>query len=336
MITRSTLRLETTIWQKLLARSITEPAELLQLLNLDPALLPAARLAAARFPLRVTRHFVDLMEKGNPEDPLLRQVLPLADEMASNSGYIKDPVGDLHASLGNGLLQKYAGRALLLATGACAVHCRYCFRRHYPYNKDNAMRHWQNMLQKLHEMHDISEIILSGGDPLSLSDHRLFELLDQLERLPHIRRLRFHSRLPVVLPERITAELTQRLAASRLHCSLVLHINHANELDKKLHEALLPLRRSGVTLLNQSVLLSGVNDDLVTLQTLSEALFAHGILPYYLHRLDPVEGAAHFFVGQSLAGKLQQQLTESLPGYLVPRFVEEIPGAASKTAIVNL
>lgn len=318
-------------WQQELAQAITDPAELLQILQLDRAWLAAAERATKQFPLRVPRYFVDLMRPGDPDDPLLRQVLPLAEELAATPGFVSDPVGDLDAIAGQGMLQKYQGRALLITTGACAVHCRYCFRRHFPYPAENAGRdQWQEVLSGLSGRPEISEAILSGGDPLALSDKRLGTLLDGLAAIPHLRRLRLHSRTPVVLPSRITADLIALLGNTRLSTSLVLHCNHPEELTPTLAAALSPLREAGVSLLNQSVLLAGVNDNVSTLQALSEDLFDMGVLPYYLHHLDPVAGAAHFRVDRGRARDLQEQLRTSLPGYLLPRLVVEQPRAKAK------
>ncbi|MEM6405729.1 MAG: EF-P beta-lysylation protein EpmB [Pseudomonadota bacterium] len=321
-------------WQQELARAISDPAQLLERLDLDLALLPAAQAAAAQFPLRVTEHYLNLIQPGKPQDPLLRQILPLAEELTPTPGYHTDPVGDTHASSGTGLLHKYQGRALLITTGACAIHCRYCFRRHYPYQADNALRHWQAMLQQLATQPELSEVILSGGDPLCLSDERLDALITEIETVPHIQRLRLHSRLPLVLPNRLTDTLIDRLQHSRLHASLVLHSNHPAELTPELMPGLRALRQAEVTLLNQSVLLAGVNDQIAVLKQLSETLFAYGILPYYLHVLDPVQGAAHFAVSDTLIPKIETGLRAQLPGYLVPRIVREIAGAPAKLPAV--
>lgn len=318
-------------WQQELAQALSDPAELLDYLDLDKAWLPAARRAATLFPLRVPRYFADLMRPGDLRDPLLRQVLPLAEELDVVPGFNTDPVSDLAALTHTGLLQKYQGRALLITTGACAVHCRYCFRRHFPYQNEQAGRdNWQEVLQELAARPDITEAILSGGDPLSLSDARLSGLVERLSAIPHLRRLRLHSRLPVVLPSRVTPELVHLLGESRLTTSLVLHANHPAELTDTLGEALKPLRQAGITLLNQSVLLAGVNDQPAVLQQLSEDLYESGILPYYLHFLDPVSGAAHFRVDENRARDLLQTLREHLPGYLVPKLVVEKATAPSK------
>jgi len=337
MIPLSPGRLQPEAWQKQLAQAVSDPAELIGILGLPDALLPAARQAAASFPLRVTRHYLGLMRRRDPQDPLLRQVLPLLAEMQPAKGYLEDPVGDTAAALGAGILHKYRGRALLITTGACAIHCRYCFRRHYPYAEDNAVRHWSQMLDSLRDRPDINEVILSGGDPLSLSDARLRELVDELDRIPQLQRLRIHTRLPVVLPERITPALVGMLGASRLRSSMVIHCNHPNELHPSLKPPLEQLRnQGGVTLLNQSVLLAGVNNDPSTLVQLSEKLFAFGVLPYYLHLLDPVQGAAHFDVAPARVQEIGDSLRENLPGYLVPRIVREIPGEPSKTPFGKL
>ncbi len=283
------------------------------------------------FGLRVPRGFVERMEKGNPNDPLLRQVLPTAEELVTAPGFSPDPVGDGAATLSPGLLQKYQGRALLVVTGACASHCRYCFRRHYPYRESSASgRKWEQGLEYLRADGSVSEVILSGGDPLMLDDEALDELLKELQTLPHIRRLRIHSRLPITLPERITGELAGLLSELRLPVVLVLHCNHRQELSGPVPEALRRLTSAGVTLLNQSVLLRGVNDCPDTLCDLSERLFELGVLPYYLHMLDRVAGAAHFEVSPEHSRELERELRRRLPGYLMPRFVYEQAGAAAK------
>ena len=321
-------------WQQELARGFRDPDELLVHLGLADHAGDQAHRAAAAFPLRVPRYFADLMRHGDPADPLLRQVLPVAEELASAAGYVADPVGDLGVGIGGGLLQKYAGRALLITTGACAVHCRYCFRRHYPYGADAAIRNrWQGPLEVLSKRSDIVEVILSGGDPLTLSDDNLRALLNGLEGLPHLRRLRIHSRLPVVLPARMHPELIEMLGRSRLAVSLVVHVNHPREVTPRLGEVLAPLRCEGIVLLNQSVLLAGVNDEPVVLAELSERLFDIGVLPYYLHQLDPVAGAAHFQVDDDRARSLHENLSARLPGYLVPRLVVDRPETSSKVPL---
>lgn len=322
-------------WQRELARSVTDPAELVRLLGLDPALIEPARAAARRFALRAPRGYVARMRRGDPRDPLLLQVLPLRDELASVPGFTADPVGDLRSMAAPGLLHKYDGRVLLTATGACAVHCRYCFRRHYPYGDANpAENQWAEALHYIAAASSLREVILSGGDPLALSDARLADLIDRLAAIAHVQRLRVHTRLPVVLPERVTADLVDALAGTRLKPVVVLHVNHANEIDSAVTEGCARLIAAGVTLLNQSVLLAGVNDDPGALCDLSEALFAAGVLPYYLHQLDRVDGAAHYEVADARALELHRAMRARLPGYLVPRLVRERPGASSKIVIV--
>jgi EF-P beta-lysylation protein EpmB len=335
MITPSRAGAQPDSWQAELAAAISEPADLLHTLGLPPRLLPAAQAAAARFPLRVTRHYLSLIRRGDPKDPLLRQILPLEAELADTPGFVEDPVGDREAQLGHGLLHKYRGRTLLIATGACAIHCRYCFRRNYPYAENAVTRHWDEVMAQLKQMPEIDEVILSGGDPLTLSDARLQQLVRALESLPHLRRLRIHSRLPSLLPSRITPGLLGMFSGSRLGASLVLHCNHPRELSQAMHRPLRALREAGVTLLNQSVLLKGVNDDVETLAGLSTTLFDYGVLPYYLHALDPVSGAAHFAVPDTRAIQLHTALRARLPGYLLPRLVREIAGQPSKTPLAT-
>ena len=320
-------------WQQEMAQAISDPRELLAILDIDPAIVDA-ELSEAAFRLKAPVSFIRRMQKGNPDDPLLRQVLPVHAENDTLPGFVKDPVGDLDAMSIPGLIHKYAGRALLVVTGACAVHCRYCFRRHFPYGEANPSRtHQEQALRFLQGNTDIHEIILSGGDPLSLPDTRLAALLKALEDIPHLRRLRIHTRLPVVIPCRITPDIIQLLSSTRLHTSIVVHINHAQEIDQELGVALELLRKSGVTLLNQTVLLGGVNDSAQTLTELSETLYEHGVLPYYLHLLDPVQGSAHFDIEQSRAENIYRDLRRSLPGYLVPRLVRETAGEPYKTPI---
>ena len=337
MIPGTTVLRQPPPWQTLLAGAVTDPAELLALLGLGQELLPAARAAARLFPLRVPRGYVARMRRHDLSDPLLRQVLPLGAENDAHPGYSPDPVGDLEAQAAPGVLHKYAGRVLLTATGACAVHCRYCFRRHFPYAAANASAdRWQGALTYIAADPSVSEVILSGGDPLTLSDRRLAEFATGLAAVPHVARLRIHTRLPVVLPERVNDELLGWLGSTRLQTVMVLHVNHANEIDQVVHAAARRLCAAGVTLLNQSVLLRGVNDDVDTLAALSEALFAAGILPYYLHLLDRVQGAAHFDVDEPTAQAIMRELNARLPGYLVPRLVREIAGTPGKVPIVYI
>lgn len=321
-------------WQQLLADAISDPLELCAILELDPALVLPALAAAKDFPLRVPRSYVARMRRGDPNDPLLLQVLPLAAELDLATGYAADPVGDLEKRAAPGLLHKYHGRALLVATGACAIHCRYCFRRHFPYGEESALQQgWRPALARLRADTSISEVILSGGDPWSLSDRRLQQLSEELQAIPHIRRLRVHTRYPIVLPERIDCGLLDWLSGVRLQKVVVMHANHAREIDDSVRHACRQLTAAGVTLLNQSVLLKGVNDSVEALAQLSEALFETQVLPYYLHVLDKVQGAAHFDLTEARALRLHQELAARLPGYLVPRLVREIAGAPAKTAV---
>lgn len=334
MITAKPILRQVPRWQQELARAIRAPADLLRELDLDPALLPAACAAAKSFPLRAPLGFVARMRKGDPDDPLLRQVLPLAMELEPTPGFISDPVGDQTAQAVPGVLHKYQGRALLMVTSACAVHCRYCFRREFPYAEVHSSADpWRPALNYLAGDASIREVILSGGDPLALSDRRLGALLTGLDRIPHLKRLRIHSRLPVVLPERVDEGLLNLLAQTRLSSVLVIHANHPREMDDSVRAALTQLATAGVTLLNQSVLLRGVNDAVATLAELSEALFAARVMPYYLHLLDRVRGAAHFEVKEAKASAIIKKLRQQLPGYLVPRLVREQPGQLAKTPV---
>jgi L-lysine 2,3-aminomutase len=321
-------------WRQLYRDAISDPRELLALLGLDAL---AGRLPAdcRGFPLRVPRGFVARMRHGDADDPLLRQVLPLDDEYRPVAGFALDAVGDQQARRARGVLHKYHGRALLVATGSCAVHCRYCFRRHFPYGDEPAAANgWGDALDYLRADPSIHEVILSGGDPLSLSTAKLAELGDALLAIGHVRRLRIHSRLPVVLPERVDRQLADWLRELPLQKVVVLHANHANELDRSIEPALQRLRASGATLLNQAVLLRGVNDSVEALAGLSERLFDFGVLPYYLHQLDRVDGAAHFECSDRRALELLAALQAVLPGYLVPRLVREIAGEPGKSPLV--
>ena len=324
-------------WNAEMAQAISDPAELLNILELDPSLfLDNARLASRTFPIRVPRGYIARMNKGDPDDPLLKQVLPLGLELENVTGFVPDPVSDQTAMVAPGILQKYHGRALLITTGACAIHCRYCFRRHFPYTDTRAAwNDWHSSLEYIASNPDITEVILSGGDPLSLSDKRLAELIHEIETIHHVSRLRIHTRLPVVLPERINESLVQILHSSRLTPVMVIHANHPNEINAPVSQALRMMETKGIKLLNQSVLLKGINDRPEILVKLSETLFESGVLPYYLHLLDRVKGAAHFEVAEADAIKLLQTLNTMLPGYMVPKMVKEIPGKAGKTLITG-
>lgn len=321
-------------WLSQLGDVITDPDELLRLLKIDAdENLIAGGEARRLFALRVPRAFAARMEKGNPDDPLLRQVLTSQQEFITAPGFSTDPLEEQH-SVVPGLLHKYRNRALLLVKGGCAVNCRYCFRRHFPYAENQGnKRNWQAALDYIAERPELDEIIFSGGDPLMAKDSELSWLMNALEAIPHIKRLRIHSRLPIVIPARITDELAQRFASSSLQLILVNHINHAQEIDDEFRRAMATLKQSGVTLLNQSVLLRGVNDNAQTLADLSNALFDAGIMPYYLHVLDKVQGAAHFMVSDDEARTIMRDLLTLVSGYMVPKLAREIGGEPSKTPL---
>lgn len=323
-------RVATPDWRRSLRDAVTDPRELLAMVGLA-ALADRLPAGDGGFPLKVPRGFVARMRHGDPRDPLLLQVLPLLAELDDVPGFIDDAVGDLGAIAAHGVLQKYAGRALLIAAGSCAVNCRYCFRRHFPYAEELAATHaWRDAVTCLAADTSLREVILSGGDPLVLATPKLAGLTDALAGLPHVIRLRIHSRLPVVLPERIDDAFVAWLSGLPLQRVVVIHANHANELDAGVAAACARLRDAGAALFNQSVLLRGINDDADALAALSERLFALGVVPYYLHQLDRVRGTAHFEVPDARARELVDTLRDRLPGYLVPRLVREVPGAGAK------
>jgi len=322
-------------WKSALSSAVRDPKQLLALLDLDQEPYLEQLNLTDKFKLFVPLSYVKKMKKGDWNDPLLKQVLPVNDEVEHSFGFVTDPVGDLDAELSSGVLQKYNGRVLLITTGACAVHCRYCFRRHFPYADsmpDKAQ--WQNTLDLIRADDSIFEVILSGGDPLMLPDDRLQKMCQDLADIPHIKILRFHTRIPIFLPTRITSHFIKWLSALDVKKVIVLHANHANELDDELATLMKQLSGSDITLLNQSVLLKGINDDANQLALLSIRLFECGILPYYIHQLDKVKGAAQFEVSYKKLMTLQTALREILPGYLVPRFVREVSGERSKQPLV--
>ncbi|WP_258808293.1 EF-P beta-lysylation protein EpmB [Pseudidiomarina sp. CB1] len=320
-------------WQQELAKAIRDPILLGQQLDLPDDWIAAHSRARELFPVMVTRHFVSLMERANVADPLLRQVMPAQDEYLDQAGFVTDPLAEQDNTTPS-LLHKYRSRVLVILRGGCAINCRYCFRRHFPYNEHHFGRaQRQELFTYIQADPNINEVILSGGDPLLATDDQLFQLLAELEVIPQLKRVRIHSRLPVVLPERLTPALGKRLGASRLQALLVLHTNHPHEVAPQLHEALVPWAQAGVTLLNQSVLLRGVNDSADVLAELSEALFAAKVMPYYLHQLDKVKGASHFAVTDAEALQIAEQLRALLPGFLVPRLVREVAGEPSKTPL---
>ena len=323
-------------WQTLWRDAVRDPRELLALLGLDALAAQLSDAASAQFALRVPRGFVARMRHADAHDPLLRQVLPVLDEERMVPGFGLDAVGDSAARSGHGVIQKYNGRALLIATGSCAVNCRYCFRRHYPYADDSAASGgWRDAVAVIAGDASIHEVILSGGDPLSLADHKLAELTTALRAIPHIRRLRIHSRLPIVLPERVDTGLLDWLRSLPWPLAMVVHANHANEFDASVDAAMARLRGIGVSMLNQAVLLRGVNDSVDALAELCERGYRAGVLPYYLHQLDRVAGAAHFEVPDDKALALHAALAARLPGYLVPKLVREIAGQPGKTPLTS-
>ncbi|NLY57982.1 MAG: EF-P beta-lysylation protein EpmB [Gammaproteobacteria bacterium] len=334
MIHGTSASVESVSWQSLLAGSLTDPKQLLTRLNLDPALLEGARAASADFPLRVPEPYPNRIQPGDPNDPLLRQVLPLGEELQEHPGFVMDPLGEQHSNARPGIIHKYHGRLLLIVSGGCAVNCRYCFRRHFPYGDNNlSTSQWQQALDYIRADQSIREVIYSGGDPLAAPDQRLAWLTREIAEIPHVRRLRVHTRLPVVIPQRVTAELIDALCGTRLPVSMVLHCNHANEMDHELGQAIHRLKQAGILLLNQTVLLKGVNDNIEDLVSLSETLGDHGVLPYYLHVLDHVKGAQHFHVNDRAASGLAAEMLARLPGFLVPRLVREVAGETSKTPL---
>jgi EF-P beta-lysylation protein EpmB len=327
--------IESKLWENALSQAITKPEELFEILDLDPCLLPAAKASAALFPLKVPRSFVNRMRKGDRYDPLLLQILPVDLESHYHPDYTTDPLNELAVNPIPGLLHKYHGRVLLTFVGACGINCRYCFRRHFPYADNNPGRAgWQKALDYIAADESIAEVILSGGDPLVANDRSLANFTDSLANIAHVKRLRIHSRMPIVLPERISSSFINWIQQLKQQPILVTHCNHAQEIDSEVKQAMLALKQAGVVLLNQAVLLKGVNDHAQTLIELSEALFAVGIQPYYLHIMDKVQGAAHFDLDLAPAKQLHKQLEEKLSGYLVPKLVYEQAGAPSKLPVI--
>lgn len=319
-------------WQKILAQGFTSSDELLEFLALPKSL--GSVNAQIQFKTRVPRSFANRMEKSNPSDPLLLQVLAQPIELQHAEMYSNDPLHEADVNPVAGLMHKYHGRVLLTLTGACAIHCRYCFRRHFPYDNNNPGKSaFQDVLAYIQKDKNIHEVILSGGDPLLFPDQKIAELLDNLASIAHINIVRFHTRIPVVLPERITPDLLQIFSQTRLHVVVVLHTNHPNEIDEHVANTCRDLRKIGCHLLNQSVLLAGINNDVEILTQLSLRLFECGILPYYLHVLDKVQGAAHFDIPFPEASDLFGALQTRLPGYLVPRLAREEAGRQSKTLL---
>ena len=323
-----------TDWRSLLQNVFREPKNLLEFLQLDnPEYLKQIN-TDSNFKMLVPLSYAQKMKKGDWNDPLLKQVLPIDAESVETFGFVNDPTGDLKAEVSSGLLHKYKGRVLLVTTGACPVHCRYCFRREFPYaNSIPDKKQWQSTLDVMQQDSSIHEVILSGGDPLMLSDDRLEKMCVEIAAIPHVKTLRFHTRVPVFLPERINQNLLDILSKLEIQKVMVIHVNHANELDVNVGQALSKLRAVGFNLLNQSVLLKDINDNVAILAELSHALIANQVLPYYLHQLDRIQGSAHFEVGRKQSITLVEGLRNQLPGYLVPRLVEDISGERSKLPI---
>ncbi|WP_278492298.1 EF-P beta-lysylation protein EpmB [Acinetobacter gyllenbergii] len=325
-------------WQSQLSDLITDPLELLNLLELSTdQLLSGAILASEQFKLRVPRAFVGKMTVGDPFDPLLLQVLPHHLELEQHPEFVTDPLGEKAANQMAGVLHKYQSRFLLTLTGACAIHCRYCFRRHFPYQENLPKNDdWINIKQYIEQNPQINEVILSGGDPLTLNNRKISLWLERLASLPQIKILRIHSRVPIVIPNRIDEELISILKNSRLRIVVVVHSNHAAELDDFTCSKLLQLSLHHITVLNQAVLLKGVNDAAETLNDLSHRLFDARVMPYYLHVLDKVKGAQHFDLRSSEIDQIYSDVLASLPGYLVPKLVREIAGEKNKTPLFGV
>lgn len=322
-------------WQAALRDAVRDADELCRLLDLPRQVAQAARLAAGQFPLFVPRGYLARMRPGDVNDPLLRQVLPIADEMRDMPGFVGDPVGDQAATRLPGMLQKYHGRVLLIVSGTCAVHCRYCFRRSFPYEQSpRSLDDWRPAIEAIEADETIREVVLSGGDPLTLADSTLSALVRQLAGIPHLRRLRIHTRLPIVIPQRVTNALIEMLCGSGLTPVVVVHANHVNELDDHVARALAKMSDAGVVLLNQAVLLAGVNDSLEAQAALCERLVDLRVIPYYLHQLDRVLGAANFEVPIADGKRIVEELKSRLPGYAVPRYVQEVAGADRKSELI--
>ena len=325
---------KTSAWQTALVQAITDPSELLTYLELDQALLPAAKAVTKLFPLIVPRGFAARMEKGNPDDPLLRQIMPMNIELEEAPGFQTDPLQESRVNPVPGLLHKYHSRVLLTFVGTCAVNCRFCFRRHFPYTENNpGTEGWNQALAYIANDETISEVILSGGDPLVANDKMLLAFTERLNQISHVKRLRIHSRMPIVLPERISPDFIAWTRTLNQKVIMVTHCNHAQEINEPVKQAIKKMTDAGITMLNHTVLLKGVNDNIETLVALSEALFENGVLPYYIHMLDKVQGAAHFHVKLKMAQQLHAALQQRLSGYMVPKFVFEEPGAPAKVSL---
>jgi len=323
-----------TSWQSELHDAVRDAGELCRRLRLPSELAEEGVNGAEQFPVFVPPSYLARIRPGDPRDPLLLQVLPSAEESREVPGFSLDPVGDASASLQAGVLQKYYGRALLITTGVCAVHCRYCFRRHFPYEEaPHSDAAWDTALTAIAADSSIHEVILSGGDPLMLVDERLAKLAEKIAAIPHISRLRIHTRLPIMVPSRVTEKMLAWLTGGRLTPIVVIHANHAQELDSEVAQSLASLREAGAMLLNQAVLLRNINDTTAAQVALAERLIEIGVVPYYLHQLDRVAGAAHFEVPITEGLALMKELRAQLPGYAVPRYVQEVTGESSKRVL---
>jgi EF-P beta-lysylation protein EpmB len=322
-------------WKAELSHCVSSIDDLLNQLGLNANNLSATEQAAIDFPIKVPQPFVQLMEYGNPNDPLLKQVLPISSELAIDSNFSIDPVDESNYNPVPGIVHKYHNRVLMIISPNCAINCRYCFRRHFPYDENRqSKQQWLEALDYLKTKPEINEVIYSGGDPLAANDNFLRWLTAEIESISHIKRLRIHSRLPVVIPARIDEPLINWLGHTRLKPTFVLHINHANEISTELSQGVDRLKQAGISVLNQSVLLKGINDSSDQLIALSEKLFDAGIMPYYLHMLDPVQGASHFDVSKKHAVEIFHQIQSELPGFLTPKLVQERAGETSKTLIL--
>lgn len=322
-------------WQEELKSLIQDPEQLLTELDLDPALLPAALSAAKRFPLRLTRSFLSRIEKGNINDPLLKQVLPLGLELEEHPNFSPDPLDEASYNPIPGVVHKYENRVLLIDTTSCAINCRYCFRREFDYSANRlSEQDWEAIYAYLTKDTAIDEVIFSGGDPLLQSDRHFASVLQRLAAIPHLARVRVHSRIPIVLPTRVSESLLQIFSQSRLQSIWVVHCNHAQELDKHVIDAFRAIRKANITLLNQAVLLQGVNDNAEVQITLAKSLFEAGVQPYYLHVLDKVSGTTHFDVDISYTKQIYETMRSKLAGYMLPRLVREQAGASAKTPII--
>jgi L-lysine 2,3-aminomutase len=323
-----------TPWQRAMKLAIRDSDDLCQRLQLDSSTLRLSHEGEQQFPVFVPLEFFQRIRPNDANDPLLLQVLPRGQESQTSKDFVDDPVGDNMVQIAPGLLHKYHGRVLMILSGVCAIHCRYCFRRHYPYSTaPKSIEQWQQAIDLIAKDTSIVEVILSGGDPLTITDDRLAKLVEQLDAIPHLKRLRIHTRLPVVIPQRVDEAMCRWLAKSRLSKWVVLHINHRQEIDDAVASSVLRLKQAGATVLNQAVLMKGINDSVEALSELCEELVQIGVLPYYLNQLDRVSGAMHFEVERADGLDLMKQLAARLPGYAVPKYVLDIPGQPNKTAL---